>query len=120
MIKRELINNNIFTEEQLDKIHDATMEILKENGIEILSEKARVIFSKNGAKIEGKQVFISESMVEDALKSVPKKFTICINAVDKCFGGFDSTFPGTPLNPSYKSSFNDHPAQYPAIPMDKS
>ena len=76
MIKRNLINDNIFTETQLDKIHNATVEILKDNGIEILSDKARDIFKENGAKIKDNQVFISEQMIEKALKEAPKKFTI--------------------------------------------
>jgi len=76
LITRELVNNNIFTEGQLDKIHNATVEILQQNGIEILSEDARKLLEENGAKVDEKQVFINEKMIEDALKSAPKKFTL--------------------------------------------
>src|SRR3989338_8187839 len=43
--------------------------------------------------------------------SVPRKFTICATAVSKCFGGEDSTFPGTPLNPSSNNCRKLQPAQ---------
>ena len=102
MIKRNLINDNIFTETQLDKIHNATIEILKENGIEILSDKAREIFEENGAKVKDKQVFISEQMIEKALKEAPKKFTIHARNPDNnvTIGG-----KNTVLAPGYGAPF---------------
>ena len=102
MIKRELINNNIFTEAQLDKIHNATMEILEKNGIEILSEKARKLLAENGAEVDEKQVFISESMIENALESAPKKFTLYARNPDN-----NATIGGknTVLAPGYGAPF---------------
>lgn len=43
--------------------------------------------------------------------SVPRKFTIWPTALDMCFGGPDSTLPGTPFNPSLSSVRSDQPAQ---------
>lgn len=76
LIKRSLKNTDIFTDEQLDKIHKTTMEILEKNGMEILSKKARKLFEENGAKVEGKQVYVSEKMIEDALTETPNEFTL--------------------------------------------
>ena len=45
---------------------------------------------------------------------VPRKLTIWPMAELKCFGGEDSTLPGTPLRPSSSSTRSDQPAQYPA------
>ncbi len=102
MITRELVNNNIFTAGQLDKIHNATVEILKQNGIEILSEDARKLLEENGAKVEDEQVFISEKMIEDALNSAPKKFTLHARNEDNnvVIGG-----KNTVLAPGYGAPF---------------
>ncbi|HKL13810.1 MAG TPA: trimethylamine methyltransferase family protein [Halanaerobiales bacterium] len=102
MITRELINNNIFTEGQLDKIHNATVEILQKNGIEILSEDARKLLEDNGAKVDGEQVFINEKMIEKALNSAPKKFTLHARNEDNSvvIGG-----KNTVLAPGYGAPF---------------
>jgi len=102
LIKRKLINNNIFTEGQLDKIHNATVEILKENGIEILSDEVRKVLEKSGAQVEDEQVYISEKMIEEAINSAPKKFTMYARNPDNnvTIGG-----ENTVLSPGYGAPF---------------
>ena len=49
---------------------------------------------------------------------IPRKFTSCITAVDKCDAGLDAILLGTPPRPLSRRSLSDHPAQYPAaIPI---
>ena len=50
---------------------------------------------------------------------IPKKLTIWLHNVDKCFAGDEVILPGTPPNPSLISCFRLHPAQYP-VNIDKS
>ena len=44
---------------------------------------------------------------------IPKKLTIWLHKVAKCFAGFEVILPSTPPKPSCISCFNDQPAQYP-------
>jgi len=66
----EVISNDRFEE-----IHHASLKILGETGVQFHSEQALEMFRKNGAKVDGKTVFITEKMVADALASCPEKFT---------------------------------------------
>ena len=42
---------------------------------------------------------------------VPRKFTICPQADEKCLAGADAIAPGTPLKPSSSRRRSDQPAQ---------
>ncbi len=64
---------NILADEELAKIHDQALDILKNTGIEMPSEKAKEFLSSNGARIEDDIVYIPEDMVEEALQTVPKR-----------------------------------------------
>ena len=60
----------------IQNIHENTLRILSEVGVKFESEPALEVFRKNGAKVDGDVVFIPESLVEQALKSVPSSFEI--------------------------------------------
>ncbi|MCF8008450.1 MAG: trimethylamine methyltransferase family protein [Halanaerobiales bacterium] len=102
MIKRNFKSNDIFTKKELKKLHTSTIEILEKNGMEIQSEKARKLYQENGAKVKGKQVFISEKMIEDALKKAPVKFKLhARNPENSVVIGGDNTV----LSPGYGAPF---------------
>ncbi|ADL11899.1 trimethylamine methyltransferase [Acetohalobium arabaticum DSM 5501] len=64
---------DMFTDEELEEIHLATLEMLWDNGMHVTNEEALDIFADAGAKVnrsEGK-VRIPPYMVEDAIKSAP-------------------------------------------------
>ncbi|MBT6814259.1 MAG: trimethylamine methyltransferase, partial [Anaerolineae bacterium] len=60
----------------IQKIHDTSMELLKNLGIEFPEENAISIFKEHGFKTEGQKVYMTEEQVMQAIKSVPKQFTI--------------------------------------------
>ncbi|MCP4114258.1 MAG: trimethylamine methyltransferase [Desulfobacteraceae bacterium] len=62
--------------EQMTRIHDASMDILKNTGVAFNEDEALEIFKKNGFKVEGKTVFFEEKDVEQALKTTPKRFRV--------------------------------------------
>src|SRR6056297_2026460 len=76
MITRNLAHTDIFSEQAADMIHNTAMEVLKKNGIQILSKDARDVFAKNGAKVEGEQVYLSEELVMEQVKKAPDSFDI--------------------------------------------
>ena len=70
----------IFTEEQMQQIHEASLELLKTKGVVFKSEEARQALADKGAKTDGETVFIPESLVSDCLSKVPSEFRV--DAVD--------------------------------------
>lgn len=61
---------------QCEKIHEAALRILEETGVVFQSQEALDIFKKGGAKIDGEKVFLSQSLVDWALKTALPSFTL--------------------------------------------
>lgn len=72
-----------YTPEQMTRIHDASMALLKSTGIAINEPEPLEIFKKHGVKVDGKRVYPSESDVRRALESAPSRFTIHARNSDK-------------------------------------
>lgn len=64
------------TEVQLDKLHQATLEVLEDAGIKFTEPEALEIFKKGGAHVEGQLVRIPVHLVEWALRTAPKHLTL--------------------------------------------
>jgi trimethylamine--corrinoid protein Co-methyltransferase len=63
------IKLEVISEKDYNRIHESSLKVLKETGVVFHSEEALQIFKKHGAKIEGKTVYFSKSMVDEALES---------------------------------------------------
>ncbi len=59
---------------EIQRMHDCSLRILKEIGAVFHCGDAVEVFKKHGAKTDGQTVWITEEMVEDALRAVPKTF----------------------------------------------
>ena len=70
----------IFSEEQMQKIHEASLEILENKGVIYKSEAARQVLADHGARVDGEIVYIPEALVNDSLAGVPSSFRM--DAVD--------------------------------------
>jgi trimethylamine--corrinoid protein Co-methyltransferase len=66
----------ILSQEQVEQIHQASIKLLANVGVEFPYEEALAVFKRNGIKVDGKRVFISEDQLMGALETVPKQFTI--------------------------------------------
>lgn len=64
----------VLTTEDLNKVHGATLKVLESTGVGFQCEEALEIFRKNGAKVDGNIVRISEKMIQKALETVPVTF----------------------------------------------
>ena len=64
----------VLTKDDLLRVHEATLKILRETGVVFHSEEAIEIFKKHGARVENKTVFISREMVDKALATAPRSF----------------------------------------------
>lgn len=76
MYENRKIYENYISSHDVRTIHACTVRVLKEVGVSFPVPEALEIFKKHGAKVEGDIVKISEKMLDDALDTVPKSFTI--------------------------------------------
>lgn len=79
------LNNSleVISQDRFEEIHQASIKILSETGIQFHCTEALEMFRANGARVEGKTVFITEKMVADALATCPETFTWTARNPDK-------------------------------------
>ncbi len=65
----------LLTQEQVEKIHDASLEILEETGLKVRYEPARELFKAHGCSVDGERVKFPRAVVEKYRKLVPASFT---------------------------------------------
>ena len=64
----------VLTDQQLERVHALTLEVLERKGILFHSEAARVLLARHGARVDGECVRLSPSQVEAALAQCPPRF----------------------------------------------
>lgn len=102
MINRKLNAVDIFSEDEIRQIHQATMTILEKHGIEVFHEEGRALFAKHGARVDGVKVYFPPALVEEQLKTAPSQFTLHARNPEKSVvvGG-----NSTVMAPGYGSPF---------------
>ncbi len=78
----------LLTQEQVQRIHDASLEILEEAGLKVRYEPARAVFAKHGCIVDSETTIVKfpRDVVEKYRKMAPPKFT---------FGARDPKFDKT-------------------------
>jgi len=66
----------VFRQQQVEQIHEASLQILEQIGVDFAWPPALEVLAKGGAKVEGERVFISPRMVEEQLKKAPSQFRL--------------------------------------------
>ena len=68
----------VLSEEQLHRIHDASLSVLEEIGINFLLDEAREILKKAGADVEedGTRVRFDRDLILESIAKAPSEFTI--------------------------------------------
>ena len=66
------------SEEGVSKVHDATMQVLEEIGIEFLNEEAKKVLSEAGCKVDmnSDNVKMDRSWVKEMISKAPSEFEI--------------------------------------------
>ncbi len=66
------------TDQQLDKLQEATLEILEKVGVKVPSEKALKVFAEHGANVDkaNQIVKLNRDLVFKAMKTVPRYFVM--------------------------------------------
>ena len=78
----------LLTQEQVQHIHDASLEILEQAGLKVRYGPAREVFARHGCSVDGERVKLPRAVVEEYRKMAPPKFTF--HARDP---KFDKTIP---------------------------
>jgi trimethylamine--corrinoid protein Co-methyltransferase len=65
----------LLTPEQVERIHNAALEILEEVGLKVRFEPARDIFKQHGCSVDGERVKFPRAVVEKYRKMYPASFT---------------------------------------------
>lgn len=75
---RKLKPLEILTEEQIEEIHKATLEVLRETGIRFENDWALNFFRKNGCAVDegNMRVRFPEGLVEECLRQVPSTYHV--------------------------------------------
>ncbi|SDL19672.1 trimethylamine methyltransferase family protein [Halarsenatibacter silvermanii] len=76
MFKRKLGNQDIFTPGEEDALHEATLRVLEESGVEIVSSRAREHFQRAGIEVDGNRVHPGQDDLEKFLAKAPESFEI--------------------------------------------
>lgn len=82
---------NCMTDEAIDRVHDATLEVLKFTGIKVYSDDALEIYHGGGCTVDkgSRAVFFPAHVVEDCIRSAPPSFVLAARdpAHDFLMGG---------------------------------
>jgi trimethylamine--corrinoid protein Co-methyltransferase len=70
------------SQEQIERVHRASLVVLERTGIHVELETARDLFRQGGAHVDGPRVYISERMVEKALETTPAKVLLAGQSAD--------------------------------------
>jgi trimethylamine--corrinoid protein Co-methyltransferase len=82
MIKTHTVNQasacySRMGQQECERVHRASLEILERVGIEVHDERARALLVRGGARADGVRVFVSDVMVHRALETVSRRITLC-------------------------------------------
>ena len=64
----------VLTDQQLERVHALTLEVLERKGVLFHSEAARALLARHGARVDGECIRLSPSQVEAALAQCPPRF----------------------------------------------
>ncbi len=96
----------VVSADELEMIHNASLRVLEEIGLEVMSDAALTLFKQAGAKVDmsRQHVWIDRGIIAEALKTVPSEFTLTPRNPERAvhYGGRNIAFGtvGGPPNSS--------------------
>jgi trimethylamine--corrinoid protein Co-methyltransferase len=67
---------HLWDDEECQRVHEATLRVLDECGVEVKYEPALKLFAEAGARVDGTRVRLDRRLVEDALASAPRSWVV--------------------------------------------
>lgn len=72
-----------FSDDRIDAIHHAALDVLERLGIKVLLPEARALFEQAGARIDGEMVYLPADLVESRVSMAPKSILLKGGVVDR-------------------------------------
>jgi len=68
----------LLDEESIERIHQATLQLLSNTGLRVLHDKARAIMQEHGAQVDEatQMVRFDPALIETKIKTIPSEFTL--------------------------------------------
>lgn len=66
----------VLDEKEINAIHDATMQILRDTGVMVHHEEALGLLGQGGARVDGKVARLSEKLVMESIEKAGKKYIL--------------------------------------------
>ncbi len=76
MIHQNFLTDDLLSDEEIQQIHDTTMEIFEETGVEVHNDEALEVYADHGAKVEGEKVYFDEDLVKEYVSKAPSQFKL--------------------------------------------
>lgn len=67
---------SVLNEDQIEQIHQATLEVLERTGVQITHPRALEVLHGAGARVDGDRVHIPAWMVEEAIRTAPPRVVL--------------------------------------------
>lgn len=65
-----------FSKKEVEQIHEATLRVMEQTGLDFGYEPALKVLAKAGCKVEGRRVFFPPKLVEEMVAKAPSEFTL--------------------------------------------
>jgi len=75
-LKNPFTPQAVFSDDQVQAIHETALRVLEDLGIKILLPEARALYAGAGARLEDDMVFLGRDIVSAALATAPRSFTL--------------------------------------------
>ena len=75
-VKRLFPPTNIISKDEEESIHNASIKVLAEIGMDFLDDEARDMWRKAGATIDGERVRFEAGLLEELIAHAPSEFTV--------------------------------------------
>ena len=62
--------------EQIERIHEASLQVLEQTGIDFRDPQALIDWRKVGARVEDERVYLDRELLMDMIASIPERFTL--------------------------------------------
>lgn len=66
---------DMISEEGLDEIHQTSLKILSDVGIDFYDEEARAILKEHGAEVKGDTAYFDPALIQEYVSRAPRQFT---------------------------------------------
>jgi trimethylamine:corrinoid methyltransferase-like protein len=67
----------VLSDEQIQEIHLATLEVLERTGVEVQEPEALDLLKKAGARVDGDRVRIPPALIKQAIQTAPERVVLC-------------------------------------------